>query len=228
MKGRTSIAGAVVGSLIKSILFAAIVIAIAIALMRVSPLVGSMALLLFSGIMLVRANRKDIPLNVFTALLPGGVALLSYILQLAIAGVTDLAWPLLGVLAGMLPGWLVGRSHRIYVKDRQVFAHRTSGTILLWVIIYLIGQGATLLGLRQILPVQTKRMCTAPLSTVARSGLSNCASTRGLARLAGRLYSLQGPRAGQAPLAQSAERFHGKEKVNGSIPLGGSVDANPD
>lgn len=27
----------------------------------------------------------------------------------------------------------------------------------------------------------------------------------------------------QAPLAQSAERFHGKEKVNGSIPLGGSV-----
>jgi hypothetical protein len=28
---------------------------------------------------------------------------------------------------------------------------------------------------------------------------------------------------GQAPLAQSVERFHGKEKVNGSIPLGGSV-----
>jgi hypothetical protein len=27
-----------------------------------------------------------------------------------------------------------------------------------------------------------------------------------------------------APLAQSVERFHGKEKVNGSIPLGGSVD----
>ncbi len=26
-----------------------------------------------------------------------------------------------------------------------------------------------------------------------------------------------------APLAQSVERFHGKEKVNGSIPLGGSA-----
>ena len=25
-----------------------------------------------------------------------------------------------------------------------------------------------------------------------------------------------------APLAQSVERFHGKEEVNGSIPLGGS------
>jgi hypothetical protein len=29
----------------------------------------------------------------------------------------------------------------------------------------------------------------------------------------------------KAPLAQSVERFHGKEKVNGSIPLGGSVVA---
>lgn len=29
---------------------------------------------------------------------------------------------------------------------------------------------------------------------------------------------------GRAPLAQSAERFHGKEKVDGSIPSGGSLD----
>lgn len=29
-------------------------------------------------------------------------------------------------------------------------------------------------------------------------------------------------RNGQAPIAQSAERLHGKEKVNGSIPFGGS------
>ncbi len=27
-----------------------------------------------------------------------------------------------------------------------------------------------------------------------------------------------------APIAQSAERLHGKEKVSGSIPLGGSLD----
>ncbi len=49
--------------------------------------------------------------------------------------------------------------------------------------------------------------------------------TRCLAAHRGKLYPLQGPCAGQAPLAQSAERFHGKEKVNGSIPLGGSVGA---
>lgn len=34
------------------------------------------------------------------------------------------------------------------------------------------------------------------------------------------LYASQALR---APLAQSVERFHGKEKVNGSIPLGGSA-----
>ncbi|GAS97207.1 uncharacterized protein RMCC_4173 [Mycolicibacterium canariasense] len=39
------------------------------------------------------------------------------------------------------------------------------------------------------------------------------------------LFKAHGPQAVHAPLAQSAERFHGKEKVNGSIPLGGSVDA---
>jgi hypothetical protein len=60
-------------------------------------------------------------------------------------------------------------------------------------------------------------------------------ATRGkphrLVPLRTRLYPLLGPRrdpngrSGAAPLAQSVERFHGKEKVNGSIPLGGSVDA---
>ena len=31
------------------------------------------------------------------------------------------------------------------------------------------------------------------------------------------------PSVSNAPLAQSVERFHGKEEVNGSIPLGGSI-----
>ncbi len=37
------------------------------------------------------------------------------------------------------------------------------------------------------------------------------------------LVSCWGLKDSKAPLAQSVERFHGKEKVNGSIPLGGSV-----
>lgn len=37
-------------------------------------------------------------------------------------------------------------------------------------------------------------------------------------------YSIQGfKKEAPAPLAQSVERFHGKEKVNSSILLGGSV-----
>ena len=35
--------------------------------------------------------------------------------------------------------------------------------------------------------------------------------------------NLYASRALCAPLAQLVERFHGKEKVNGSIPLGGSA-----
>ena len=56
-------------------------------------------------------------------------------------------------------------------------------------------------------------------------------SPLGLVPSQARLYPLLGTRRGStgrygcAPLAQSAERFHGKEKVNGSIPLGGSADA---
>ena len=61
----------------------------------------------------------------------------------------------------------------------------------------------------------------------ARQSRQNMADSPRSARF-GRAQSQAVPSlgpAGQAPLAQSAERFHGKEKVNGSIPLGGSVDA---
>ena len=46
------------------------------------------------------------------------------------------------------------------------------------------------------------------------SPLCPCGFPLGGGRWAGKLHS--------APLAQSVERFHGKEKVSGSIPLGGS------
>ena len=61
----------------------------------------------------------------------------------------------------------------------------------------------------------------------ARQSRQNAADSPRSARF-GRAQSQAVPSlgpAGLAPLAQSAERFHGKEKVNGSIPLGGSVDA---
>jgi hypothetical protein len=73
------------------------------------------------------------------------------------------------------------------------------------------------------------------LVTVRHPNSLSGPATRGkphrLVPLRTRLYPLLGPRrdpngrSGAAPLAQSVERFHGKEKVNGSIPLGGSVDA---
>lgn len=35
------------------------------------------------------------------------------------------------------------------------------------------------------------------------------------------------PQVALAPIAQTVERLHGKEKVNGSIPFGGSVTLAP-
>ena len=87
------------------------------------------------------------------------------------------------------------------------------------------------------LSVGSRRRHTAPGSSCDAAGLvvldSPCpAMTSGLATETGENVPSLRPTARrwadarvQAPLAQSVERFHGKEKVNGSIPLGGSVDA---
>ena len=62
----------------------------------------------------------------------------------------------------------------------------------------------------------------APTLGVARFGRAEQGVARfGCAELQA-VVSLRPAVLGQAPLAQSVERFHGKEKVNGSIPLGGS------
>lgn len=151
-KGRRPIA-AIFGALVKWLVISAIAVVVSVAVMGISPILGVSLMLVFSGFMIVRTSRRDMPLNRVTALLPGAMALFCYVLQLAVAGIDDPTGPLVGVVVGLPVGWLIGRSHRIYVKDRQVFAHRTSGTILLWVLTYLVSQGATLIGLRQIAAV---------------------------------------------------------------------------
>ena len=58
----------------------------------------------------------------------------------------------------------------------------------------------------------------APMTSGFGAGARSCVIFRRLQESGNALLS-------HAPLAQSVERFHGKEKVNGSIPLGGSVDS---
>ncbi len=57
----------------------------------------------------------------------------------------------------------------------------------------------------------------APMTSGFGAGARSCVIFRRLQESGNALLS-------HAPLAQSVERFHGKEKVNGSIPLGGSLD----
>ena len=169
-KGRRPIA-AIAGALIKSIAISAIILILSFAVMRVSPLLGVALMLAFSGIMIVRTSRRDMPLNRVTALLPGGMALLCYLLQLAVSGIGDPTWVLTGAAVGVALGWLIGRGHRVYMKGRQLFAHRTIGAVSLWVATYLLGQATTLLGLRQIASVALGLGGFSTAMVVALSGM---------------------------------------------------------
>lgn len=142
--------GAIARSVMMSLVITVVVIAASIALMTMSPVLGVLVMLVYSSVMVVRSTRTDMPLNRFTALLPGAMALSCYLLQLAVSGVDDPTWPLLGILAGLGPGWLMGRGHRIYEKNGRVFAHRTFLYVLVWAVSFLLAQIALLLGLRQV------------------------------------------------------------------------------
>jgi hypothetical protein len=143
-------AAVIVGALIRSIILSVVILGVSLLVMSASPTLGVILMLVYAGYTLVRSSRKDTPLNILTAVLPGGAALACYLLQLGVSGIDDPIWPFAGAAIGLLPGWLLGRSHRIYLKGRQPFAHRTSRTILIWVLAYLISQGAMLLGLQQV------------------------------------------------------------------------------
>jgi hypothetical protein len=144
------VVGAIARSLMTMLLMSAVAIAASVALMAVSPPLGALAMLAFSSFLVVRSTRQDTVLNRFTALLPGAMALLCFLLQMAVSGSGDLAWPLAGLAVGLVPGWLLGRGHRVYEKDGLLFAHKTSSYVLVWAVSYLLTQGAALFGLREI------------------------------------------------------------------------------
>lgn len=144
---------AVCRSLCKRVAVYAVVLAISLALMSISPALGILFLLLYSCRMIVRSSRVDFPLTRLTALLPGAMALASFGVQLFVfSGARDFdpAFPLLGFLAGLLPGWLLGRSHRVFRKNGQVYARRTYLYVAVWALTLLITQGGAILGFRAI------------------------------------------------------------------------------
>lgn len=135
----------------KQLLKTGMVFAASLLLMSFSTELGIIVMMLYSSWMVVKSSRHELPLNTFTALLPGAISLCCFLFMLWFVGVYKTYMPVMGVLLGIFPGLLMARGHRIYEKNGRTYAKRTSFYILIWTGSLLFTQGATLFGLRQIM-----------------------------------------------------------------------------
>ena len=138
-------------SLFKSLLLACVVLFMSMVLMTFSPTLATLALLAYSCTMIVKSSRQPLPLHWFTVLLPGFMALASFGVQILLfSGIQDSAQPVLSFGVGLLPGLLLGRAHKIFQQDGRLYAKRTYGYVLIWVLALLATQGGALMGLRDM------------------------------------------------------------------------------
>jgi len=140
----------IVKKMLMTLLITAIVIAISIAIMSVNQTAGIILMMLYSSFMIVKSSGKEMPLNTFTALLPGLMSLVVFLIMLGMIGVHDETMPLIGIGLGIIPGWLMARAHKLYKKNGIVYAKRTFIYIIIWVLSLLFTQGSTLAGMRDI------------------------------------------------------------------------------
>lgn len=138
-------------SLLKSLLLSCVVLVISMVLMTFSPSLATLALLAYSCTMIVKSSRQPLPLHWFTVLLPGAMAAASFGVQILLfSGIQDPAQPVLSFGVGLLPGLLLGRAHKIFQQDGRLYAKRTYGYVLIWVLALLATQGGALIGLREM------------------------------------------------------------------------------
>ncbi len=140
----------IIKNIAKKLIVASIVIAISISIMTVNQAAGIILMMLYSSWMIIKSSRKEMPLNKFTALLPGIMSLATFFIMLGLISVREEVMPLIGVGLGIIPGWLMARGHKVYKKNGVVYAKRTFLYIFIWVLSTLFTQGTTLIGFREI------------------------------------------------------------------------------
>lgn len=136
--------------MMKSVIITAIVLVVSIAISTVDQATGIILMMLYSAWKVIKSSRKEMPLNKFTALLPGIISIVTFFIMLGLLGVKDDSMPLIGIGLGIIPGWLMARGHNIYKKNGIVYAKRTFFYILIWATSMLFTQGSGLAGLRDI------------------------------------------------------------------------------
>ncbi len=153
-----SVAGSILGALLRSLIWSGSVFLICALVMLFSPALGAALMLVFSTWLLWRSARRPFRLNPLTALLPGTTATvclgIQLLLPLAVPGLT-----VLGLLPGLLLGLLMGVLHRIRWQERRLVANRTLLATVLWGLPTLGTQIAALLGIGPVAAIG--RVCSA-------------------------------------------------------------------
>lgn len=133
-----------VGLIIRHVVVAVVAIAAFAVVASFNMVVGVALMLAYSGWTIVRACRHDLPLNGFTCLLPAVMSLVCLGLQVAVFPPLTGSYVLVGGVAGIGLGIFLGRSHRVFIQQRTVYARSTSAYAAIWV----LAHGATqILGL---------------------------------------------------------------------------------
>jgi hypothetical protein len=135
---------------LKSLALSGVVFIVGYALSLENRVAGTLFLAVYSTVMVVRSFRKPVPLSMLTAVLPGLMALFSFAVQASVMDYGDPELPMIGLLAGIVPGIIMGLVHRIYVENGRIWAKKSFWYLVLWGISYLMVQGAALAGIREI------------------------------------------------------------------------------
>ncbi len=138
-KNKTLIARAIVKGLTKSLTLTALVLGPGIALLLAGfQVMGMIWLFLGSFWLMARTYRKPWRLTVLSCFIPPVVTVASYLVQLWLFSGEAFSLPAISVaiLLGLLFGWWRGRSHQIYWEGNSLFAKRTYGYMVTWVLAY--------------------------------------------------------------------------------------------
>ncbi|MBL9015523.1 MAG: hypothetical protein JNL83_15165 [Myxococcales bacterium] len=138
---------AIAKALGKSVAVAAVIAILSLALWRLDPLLAMLFLVAGSAVPMLRAYRAPWPVTTLTCAVPAVAALACYAAQLALLpsarGDASLG---LGIPIGVLAGWLSARAHHLEERAGQVYARRTAGHLVIWLVTVVVAEGGALWG----------------------------------------------------------------------------------
>jgi hypothetical protein len=157
-----------VGSIIRHVLTAIVVMAVLMLVASVSALIGTLLMLAYSGRAVVRAYRQDLPLTRVTCLLPVTMAVGCFALQLMAFAPSNAAFVLMGAVAGAGIGIILGRSHKVFAREGLIYARQTSTYLVFWVLINIATQLSGMVGWRDVadLALASGALMTATVATL--------------------------------------------------------------